>query len=155
MTDWPASSCALSGLAREYGDGSRHLIVRATVQRRTVRPEAAAQTAEIAELGLLPSATPERIRNIMVSPLIGRIGGRADLAPYRSLLDALFCADPALVALPARFVFVLDDRSDLDASLADDIIAQSAAEVMVTPWRGLPLPDLEVHRCLTRRSSQG
>jgi precorrin-3B synthase len=54
------------------------------------------------------------VRNIMVSPLTGVAGGRADLRPVAADLDQLIRARPALAGLPGRFQFVLDDgRGDL------------------------------------------
>ena len=70
--------------------------------------------AGVRDAGLLPSPTHELVRNVMVSPLSGRLGGRADLRPVAAGLDRLLLADPAFARLPGRFLFVLDDgRGDL------------------------------------------
>src|SRR3712207_6025549 len=67
-------------LAREYADGNLRLTSRANLQLRGVPVPVPPSLIEgIAALGLLPSPTHELVRNVMVSPLTGRIGGRADL----------------------------------------------------------------------------
>ena len=68
----------------------------------------------ITAAGFLPAPTHELVRNIMVSPLSGRIDGRADLFPVAQHLDEALCAEPLFAGLSARFLFVLDDgRGDL------------------------------------------
>ena len=108
----------LSEVAQEYGDGDVHLTGRANLQLRAmpvvddVLPAAVVHAIE--RTGLLPSRSHELVRNVMVSPLSGITGGRTDLRPVADELDRLVCADPALAALPGRFLFVLDDgRGDL------------------------------------------
>src|ERR1700758_4892474 len=74
----------------------------------------------IAEAGLLPSATHERVRNIVASPLSGRVGGRADVRAWVAELDAAICAEPRLAELGGRFWFSLDDgRGDVSGLRAD------------------------------------
>ena len=51
------------------------------------------------EAGLLPSATHERVRNIVASPLSGRAGGNLDVRPWVGELDAAICAEPRLAEL--------------------------------------------------------
>ncbi|HET7736780.1 MAG TPA: nitrite reductase [Nocardioidaceae bacterium] len=102
----------LLALSAEYGDGNLHLTSRANVQVRAVRsPDAFASALEA--IGLLPSRTHERVRNIVVSP-----GGA--LQPVAERFDALLCATPALAALPGRFLFGFDDLGDL-ADLGVDL----------------------------------
>jgi precorrin-3B synthase len=86
----------------------------------------------ITAAGFLPAPTHELVRNIMVSPLSGRVGGRADLFPVARRLDEALCAEPLLAGLSARFLFVLDDGRgdlvdrtlDLGAMAVDDANAQ-------------------------------
>jgi precorrin-3B synthase len=69
---------------------------------------------------LLPSATHERVRNIVASPLSGRVGGRADVRAWVAELDAAICAEPRLAELGGRFWFSLDDgRGDVSGLRAD------------------------------------
>jgi precorrin-3B synthase len=101
-----------------------HLTRRANLQLRAL-PAASGVLPEevvdaIAAAGLLRSRSHELVRNIMVSPQTGLAGGRADLGPVAAALDGQLCADPSLVALPGRFLFVLDDgRGDLHDSACD------------------------------------
>jgi precorrin-3B synthase len=107
------SLIALSRVAREYGDGDLHLTGRANLQLRGLPlvddslPEAV--VAAVEATGLLPSRTHDLARNVLVSPLTGLSGGRADLRPVAQALDAALLADPVLGGLPGRFLFVLDD----------------------------------------------
>lgn len=110
--------CALSDVAVRHGDGDLHLTTRANLQLRGLPldgdrlPDAV--VAEIEATGLLPSRAHDVARNVMVSPLTGLRGGRADLRPVADELDRLLRAVPTLGALPGRFLHVLDDgRGDL------------------------------------------
>lgn len=114
----PATLSALADVAARYGDGRVHLTSRANLQLRGLPATDGrldeAVVAQIAATGLLPSATHELVRNIVVSPLTGLAGGRADLRPVTDRLDAGLRADPVLAQLPGRFLFVLDDgRGDV------------------------------------------
>ena len=113
----------LAELAERIGSGSLELTSRGSVQLRGL-PDAPADQALIAEAvaaaGLLPSATHERARNIVASPLSGRVGGLADVRPWVRELDAAILAAPALAGLPGRFWFALDDgRGDVSGLRAD------------------------------------
>lgn len=104
----PAQLDALALAATEYGNGTIELTGRGNVQLRGVR-DTAAVAAAAAGAGLLPSATHERVRNILASPLSGRVGGLADLRPWVAELDRRLQDDPDLARLPGRFMFGLDD----------------------------------------------
>ncbi|WP_232835740.1 nitrite reductase [Actinocorallia populi] len=114
-------AAALRGIAQVaglFGDGNLHLTTRANLQIRGVAHTGGRLADEVVEAiratGLLPSPAHERARNILVSPLTGLAGGRADLRPAAAELDRLLCADPGLAALPGRFLFCLDDgRGDV------------------------------------------
>ena len=120
------SSAALLSLievAETYGDGRVYLTGRANLQVRGLpaeddRPSGGALPGEVLTAlkatGLVPAQTHELVRNVMVSPQTGLVGGLADLRGVAASLDRLLCASPRLAALPGRFLFVLDDgRGDL------------------------------------------
>ena len=68
----------------------------------------------------MPSATHERVRNIVASPLSGRVGGHSDVRDSVGQLDTAIQAEPDLAALPGRFWFGIDDgRGDVSGLGAD------------------------------------
>ncbi|MDL4817525.1 precorrin-3B synthase [Actinomadura opuntiae] len=113
---------ALAVASRELGDGFLELTSRANVQIRGLADGAEEElSARLSDAGLLPSATHERVRNILGSVLTGRDGGGlVDVRPVVAALDAGLCADPGLAELPGRFLFAVDDgRGDAIALRAD------------------------------------
>jgi len=109
----------LSGVSSRFGSGTLELTSRGNMQLRGITDVAAAAEA-IADTGLLPSTTHERVRNIVASPLSGRAGGKLDLRPWVRELDAAICAEPRLAELGGRFWFSLDDgRADVSGLGAD------------------------------------
>lgn len=138
----PASALrSLVTAAEVWGDGTVLLTKRANLQLRGIAvsgrsvPRGLVDTLRAA--GLLPSDTHELVRNILCSPLSGRIGGRIDLRPVVDGLDRALCADPDLADLGGRFLFVLDDgRGDvLDRPLDLGFVAVSQAEVQIRAGR--------------------
>nr|WP_218855920.1 nitrite reductase [Nocardioides daedukensis] len=114
----PASLLALMAVADEFGDGTIHLTKRANLQLRGLPATDGCLDAEVVAAiegtGLLPSPSHELVRNVLVSPLTGLLGGRVDLRPIAAALDEGLCADPVFAGLSARFLFVLDDgRGDV------------------------------------------
>ncbi|OBH13004.1 precorrin-3B synthase [Mycobacterium sp. E1747] len=110
---------ALARVSSEHGSGTLELTARGNVQLRGITEVSAAAEA-IANAGLLPSATHERVRNIVSSPLAGRAGGAVDVRPWVADLDAAICAEPSLVELGGRFWFSFDDgRADVSGLCAD------------------------------------
>lgn len=116
-------------VAATYGDGNVHLTSRANLQLRGfpfadghLEPTA---LAALEGTGLVPHPAHDLVRNVMVSPLTGLHGGRADLRPVARAYDDLLCADAALAGLPGKFLVVLDDgRGDLiDHSLDLGVVA--------------------------------
>ncbi|MBU2662601.1 precorrin-3B synthase [Actinoplanes bogorensis] len=83
--------------------GFLELTSRANVQLRAlIDADPVELAARLAEAGLLPSETHETVRNIAAPPL-------AD-ATIRALVEQLdrdLCGDPALAALPGRFLFAI------------------------------------------------
>lgn len=114
-----AQLAALADVSGRLGSGKLELTSRGNVQLRGITDVTAAAEA-IADAGLLPSTTHERVRNIVASPLSGRAGGRADLRSWVGELDAAICAEPRLAELGGRFWFSLDDgRADVCGLGAD------------------------------------
>ena len=114
----------LAAVAAEWGDGNIHLTSRANLQLRAI-PHAdgcvpAPFVDAISATGLLPVPSHELVRNINVSPLTGRVGGRADLRPLADVVDKMLCADPLFASLAGRFLFSLDDgRGDVSRRTLD------------------------------------
>ncbi|MDQ3156130.1 MAG: sulfite reductase subunit beta [Actinomycetota bacterium] len=111
-------------IAAEYGDTNIYLTSRANLQLRAIAHEdgcvPAALVYAISAAGLLPAPSHELVRNINVSPLTGRVGGRADLRPLADAIDKLLCADPVFASLAGRFLFSLDDgRGDVGGRTLD------------------------------------
>lgn len=128
---------SLLGVAEAYGDGRVHLTKRANLQLRGLPLSGGVLPAEavtaIRDTGLLPHPAHELVRNILVSPLSGLVGGRADLRPVTAELDERMCATPSLAKLSGRFLVVLDDgRGDLAGRSCDlGLVALSANEVQL------------------------
>nr|WP_308250018.1 hypothetical protein [Sphaerisporangium fuscum] len=113
----------LADAAATLGSGVIELTSRANVQVRGLDdPAQAGFAARMAAAGLLPSATHERVRNILASPMSGLDGhGLLDVMPLVRELDEALRACPALAGLSGRFLFALDDgRGDM-LRLAPDV----------------------------------
>jgi precorrin-3B synthase len=127
----------LALIAGEHADGHLYLTKRANIQLRGIKHDDGRLSDEFVDAvkaaGLLPSLSHELVRNIMVSPLSGRIGGQADLRPVANHLDVLLCDDPVLANLAGRFLFVLDDgRGDLvDRTLDLGVMAVDAGAAQI------------------------
>ncbi|AYF75700.1 precorrin-3B synthase [Nocardia yunnanensis] len=116
----PEQLQTLAAAAVDLSDGHIELTSRGNVQFRQVR-DAAALTDRLTAAGLLPSATHERIRNIIASPLSGRVGGWTDVHPLVPALDEGLRAHPRLADLPGRVLFTLDDGRGDVSGLGGDI----------------------------------
>ncbi|WP_255183016.1 precorrin-3B synthase [Rhodococcoides fascians] len=124
----PAQMLVLSGAATELGNGSMELTSRGNVQFRAVS-DGDELARRLSDAGLLPSPTHERVRNILASPLTGRVGGIADVRDSIGRLDAALCARPALAELPGRTLFALDDgRGDVLSARPDFAAAAVSPE---------------------------
>ncbi|MFE1591626.1 precorrin-3B synthase [Nocardia sp. NPDC058705] len=110
----------LADAARDLGNGNLELTSRGNIQLRQVR-DASELALRLGTAGLLPSQTHERVRNIVASPLSGRIGGFADVRGLAVDLDAGLLADPRLGELPGRVLFTLDDGRGDVSTLHGDI----------------------------------
>jgi precorrin-3B synthase len=112
----------LAAAARELGDGALELTSRGNVQLRGLGDGAAPELgARLAGAGLLPSESHETVRNVVASVLTGRSGGHLDARPWVAALDRGLCADPALAALPGRFLATLDDGRGDVSGLGGDV----------------------------------
>jgi precorrin-3B synthase len=113
----------LATAARELGNGHLELTSRGNLQLRGLPAGAEVELgARLAGAGLLPSATHERVRNVLASTLSGRAdGGHLDVRPWIDAFDAGLCADPALAELPGRFLATLDDGRGDVAALGGDV----------------------------------
>ncbi|MBH0122147.1 cobalamin biosynthesis protein CobG [Rhodococcus sp. HM1] len=122
----------LAAASRAFADGDVHLTSRGNLQVRGVVVDECGGVPtglieSVATAGFLPSASHERVRNIVASPLSGLTGGFADVRPIIGALDAALCREPALADLPGRFLFGVDDgrgdvaglRCDLSATALD------------------------------------
>jgi precorrin-3B synthase len=160
---------ALSGAAHDLGDGALELTSRGNVQLRGLRPGTEAGLGDrLAAAGLLPSATHETARNFLASVLSGRAGGGLDVRPWVSAFDAGLCADPALAALPGRFLAAFDDgRGDVAGSAADVgllaldadtvalLLAGTDTGLRTTSDGAVPLALAATRAFLDERASQG
>ena len=126
----------LAAATRDLGDGALEMTSRGNLQLRGLAPGAAQELGErLAAGGLLPSATHERVRNVLASTLSGRTtGGHLDVRPWVAAFDAGLCADPALADLPGRFLATLDDGRGDVAGLGGDVglLALSPDSVALT-----------------------
>ena len=94
-------------LARQHADPRHH---------RTARVAEA-----IAAAGLLPSQTHERVRNIVASPLSGRVGTHDRHPRTGHRAGRRDQAEPELADLPGRFLFGIDDGSGDISGLGADV----------------------------------
>lgn len=110
---------ALALAAARFGSPALELTSRGNVQIRGVTDHGALAEA-IADAGLLPSPSHERVRNVVASPLTGRTGGATDVRQRVRDLDRAISANARLADLPGRFLFSVDDgRGDVSGIGAD------------------------------------
>lgn len=129
----------LAELAGAYGNGVLQLTSRAGLQVRGLPdPLPPGFVQAVVATGLLPSATHERVRNIVASPLTGLSGGLADVTAMTASLDAGLVAEPTLAELGGRFLFVLDDGRGDVVDLAFDLAYQALGPQAGTVLVGSP-----------------
>ena len=110
---------ALAEASLQYAAGTIELTGRGNVQLRGIT-DTAAVAESAATAGLLPSPSHEKVRNIIASPLSGRVGGLTDVRPWVFDLDRSLQDDPDLAGLPGRFLFSLDDGTGDVSGLGAD-----------------------------------
>jgi precorrin-3B synthase len=129
--------------ATQWASPAMELTSRGNVQIRAVT-DTAAVTEALSACGLLPSETHERVRNIVASPLSGRVGQDADIRTMVGELDRAIQAEPELAGLPGRFLFGIDDgRGDISGLAADagvQIVGDSAALLLGGRDTGVRMP---------------
>src|SRR4051812_3988965 len=126
----------LGAAARDLSDGHLELTSRGNLQLRGLPTGAEASLgSRLADAGLLPSDTHERVRNVLASTLSGRTeGGPLGVQPWVAAVDAGLRADPALADLSGRFLLTLDDGRGDVAGLGGDVglLALSPDSVVLT-----------------------
>lgn len=103
--------CAVASASR-LGNGVVELTSRASLQIRGLVDDGL--VVPLSAAGLLPSASHERVRNILASPLAGR-----EVDALVAALDAKLTTDPELENLSGRFLFAVDDGTGLHGRAAD------------------------------------
>nr|WP_090274164.1 precorrin-3B synthase [Mycolicibacterium komanii] len=135
---------ALARAAIDWGAGTLELTSRGNLQLRGVTDTAAVAEAAAAA-GLLPSPTHERVRNIVASPLSGRVGLTTDIRGLVTDLDEAIRADPELAALPGRFMFGIDDGrgdiSGLGPDVGEHFDGEAATLLLAGRDTGVRLPE--------------
>ncbi len=138
---------ALARAATDHGSPAMELTSRGNLQIRGITDTAAVADA-VAAAGLLPSPTHERVRNIVASPLSGRVGPETDIRRLVAELDEAIQAEPGLATLPGRFLFGIDDgRADISGLGADvgvHMHGESAALLLGGKDSGIRLATAEV-----------
>jgi precorrin-3B synthase len=139
---------ALASAATRFGSATMELTSRGNIQIRGITDTAALADA-VAAAGLLPSASHERVRNIVASPLTGRLGGIADVKDLVRNLDEAIRGDAALTDLGGRFWFGIDDGrgdvSGLGADVGAHMLAADRAALLVAGVdTGIRIPEGDV-----------
>jgi precorrin-3B synthase len=125
---------SLAHAATAFGSPAMELTSRGNIQVRAVH-DTEGLAAAVSAAGLLPSATHERVRNIVASPLSGRFGGLGDVRDTVRELDQALQNRPDLAELPGRFWFGIDDGrgdiSGLQPDVSTHLLAADTAAVLI------------------------
>ena len=143
--------------ATQWASPAMEITSRGNLQIRAIT-DTSAVASVLAASGLLPSDTHERVRNIVASPLSGRVGPFADVRAVVAELDDAIQAQPALAGLPGRFLFSIDDgRGDVSGLAADagiHVIGDVAALLLAGRDTGVRLPTSEAVTALMTVASR-
>lgn len=118
---------ALADAASTLGDGQLSLTARGNLEIRGLDAADGDRLSRLLDsAGLLPSATHERIRNIVASPAAGLDGSgvSGSLVDAVRALDRLLCDTARAADLSGRFLFGLDDGRGDVLALQPDVAAQ-------------------------------
>ncbi|MFY9487148.1 MAG: hypothetical protein WAP35_00420 [Solirubrobacterales bacterium] len=125
-----ATQASTLATASRRGNGIVELTVRGNVQIRGLAAGSGASLAELlVEGGFSVAPTHERARNFIASPLAGR--HPASLAETDEIVDTLdreIRADDRLSELSGRFLFAVDDGSNLISSDDADVALVAEAD---------------------------
>lgn len=106
-------------IADDFGAPMVQLTNRGNLQLRALADPLPGDLLErLQRTGLLPSPDHERVRNILAAPLNQGLGSTV------RELDAAICSDPALAALPGRFLWAVSDASGAVLGEAWDLALQ-------------------------------
>ncbi|WP_245617275.1 cobalamin biosynthesis protein CobG [Knoellia subterranea] len=115
----PSVLSEVVAIAERFGAPVVQMTSRGNLQVRALpSPLPPAFVEAIEATGLLPSATHERVRNVVAAPLARELDGMV------AAFDAALVADPVLARLPGRFLFAFSDASGSVLSERWDIAYQ-------------------------------
>jgi precorrin-3B synthase len=118
---------ALAQASTVLGDGQLELTSRANLQIRGLADGAQFELADrLRGVGLLPSLTHERVRNIIAAPLI-------DNQALVDRIDHALCAVPVLADLPGRFLITVDVDLGGDIGLFDGTLFLAGQDTGLRP----------------------
>lgn len=125
-------------IAGAFGAPVVQLTSRGNLQLRALPdPLPLALVEAVEATGLLPSASHERVRNILAAPLATELG------PLVESFDAALTAEPRLARLPGRFLFAFSDASGSVLSERWDVAYQrlsSSSGVLYAGQLGREVP---------------
>jgi len=121
---------ALAGLSEQLGNGLVDLTARANLQLRGLAHDAARALApQLETVGLLPSLSHDRARNVLASPLAGRAPAALDdVDAVVALLDSEVSVTQLLSELPGRFCFLVDDGTGVGREIGPDVTVVARGE---------------------------
>jgi precorrin-3B synthase len=143
--------------AARLGNGLIELTSRASLQVRGLPADGGQRcAARLADAGLLPSLSHERVRNILASPVGGRHpSSLASTDDVVAELDQAICNQPELARLPGRFLFAVDDGSRLSVAHVPDVaLVAVGVEEFALEVRGAPSGKVASARAAAQLATQ-